>query len=250
MKLAPVTVVFTSCQRFDLLERTLASFFAVNDYPLTRVLVVEDSADAGVHAVVDRFKQHGLEVLLNGSRLGQRQSIDRAYASVATEYIFHCEDDWVFGRAGIIRESVDILDADPDIVMVLARRAEDTPWYFKSIPILQRGAARYRKIGPKVHPVWFSFSFNPGLRRLSDYRQIAGGYASLPSEAAISQFYKAKGRAMAALDDARVTHTGDEGRTTYPPPKRTMAWHFSKASGAVQRRTGHLLRLLGLTDGF
>ena len=35
------------------------------------------------------------EVLVNKKRMGQLFSIDKAYSIVATEYIFHCEDDWV-----------------------------------------------------------------------------------------------------------------------------------------------------------
>ena len=35
------------------------------------------------------------DVLVNKKRMGQLFSIDKAYSLVTTEYIFHCEDDWV-----------------------------------------------------------------------------------------------------------------------------------------------------------
>ena len=41
----PVTVVVAACNRPDLLERTLDSFFVFNTYQhITKVIVVEDSA--------------------------------------------------------------------------------------------------------------------------------------------------------------------------------------------------------------
>ena len=44
----PITFVLTSCRRFDLLERTLESFVATNDYPIQRYIIIEDSEDEGV----------------------------------------------------------------------------------------------------------------------------------------------------------------------------------------------------------
>jgi hypothetical protein len=35
------------------------------------------------------------DVIVNKKRMGQLFSIDKAYSVVDTEYIFHCEDDWV-----------------------------------------------------------------------------------------------------------------------------------------------------------
>jgi hypothetical protein len=254
----PVTLVVTSCNRFDLLERTLTSFFAHNDYPLARSVVIEDSENSGVHAVVARLGRP-IDVIVNGERLSQLRSIDRAYATVDTEYIFHLEDDWIFGRGGVIAESVEILDSDPDVVVVMARQRQDQPYYFSSLPARPIAGSRstWRKIGPRVHQFWFSFSFNPGLRRLSDYRLLPGGYAALGSEVNVSSYYKRMRRSMAWLDDGQVSHIG-RGRTTGKPRQKTVAalgayawekyvWHSAMS---LQRRTRHYSRLLGLSDGF
>ena len=40
----PVTLVLTSSNRLDMLERTLASFFRHNDYPLARAIVIDGPA--------------------------------------------------------------------------------------------------------------------------------------------------------------------------------------------------------------
>jgi len=40
-----VSLVITSCGRFDLLERTLDSFFKYNTYPIKEVIITEDSTE-------------------------------------------------------------------------------------------------------------------------------------------------------------------------------------------------------------
>ena len=40
-----VSLVVTSCGRFDLLERTLDSFFKYNTYPIKEVIITEDSTE-------------------------------------------------------------------------------------------------------------------------------------------------------------------------------------------------------------
>src|SRR5436190_653428 len=95
--LQPYTLVITSCGRFDLLEATLRSFYQHVDVAPHELIVVEDSADEDVRKVVDSIGVPA-RALVNGGRLGQMQSIDRAYAHIRTPLIFHCEDDWLFTR--------------------------------------------------------------------------------------------------------------------------------------------------------
>src|SRR5688572_3336543 len=96
---SPITFVLTSCGRFDLLEQTLSSFLTHNTAPISRYIIVEDSADPAVLSIVARLGG-GIEVLVNDPPIGQLAAIDRAYALVSTPYIFHCQDDWLFFRSG------------------------------------------------------------------------------------------------------------------------------------------------------
>lgn len=244
-----VTLVVTSCQRFDLLEQTLASFFAFNDAPLARAIVVEDSHDGtGVERVVRKFPAQPIDVMVNGARIGQHRSIDRAYATVDTEYIFHCEDDWEFGRSGIIRESIDVLATKADVVLVLAR--DFNTRYMRSLKQRIAGEARYRELRPNFHHRWYSFTFNPGLRRLSDYRKLPGGYAGFASEEALSLHYKRAGWSMAVLDDARVRHLGDERSTTPKSAHKERLYRMlvERPFLMMPRRVRHYARQLGLSD--
>lgn len=56
--------------------------------------------------------------------LGQIKSIDLAYQEVKTDYIFHCEDDWLFYRSGFIEDSMTILESDQSILTVWLRDIE------------------------------------------------------------------------------------------------------------------------------
>src|ERR1041384_4120730 len=115
-----ITVVVTSCNRHDLLARTLASFRAhETEGRVARILVAEDG-NADPSEVCARF---GAEYFCTGSRVGQIKLIDRAYAKVTTPLIFHLEDDWEFYRSGFMEKSRHFLDMDPKILLVQLR-----PW--------------------------------------------------------------------------------------------------------------------------
>jgi hypothetical protein len=245
----PVTLVLTSSNRLDMLERTLASFFRHNDYPLARAIVIEDSDNRDFLAVIERFRDYGVEGMFNGQRLGQHRSIDRAYATVETEYVFHCENDYDFGRPGIIRESVAILEAEPDILMVLPRAKEELPYYLDSVPVRHVGGAAYRKVGPRLHDKWYTFSFNPGLRRMSDYRLLPHGYTPFAREEEISKYYKTLGKAMAILVDGQAHHFGARRSTTVLRRRFDPMHRLEKGARSLSRRTAHYLRRLGIGDG-
>src|SRR5262249_4242159 len=117
----PITFVITSCGRFDLLQECLQSFFTYNTAAISRYLLVEDSGDHQVHSVVAKF-DFPIEVIVNDPPVGQVAAIDRAYQTVTTTYIFHCEDDWRFFRSGFIEESLLLLKHDPAITAVTCRR--------------------------------------------------------------------------------------------------------------------------------
>ena len=120
---ADITVVVTSCNRHDLLARTLASFRAhETEGRVARILVAEDG-DADPAAVCAQF---GAEHFCTGERVGQIRLIDQAYARVQTPYIFHLEDDWEFYRSGFMQKSRALLERDPKILLVQLRAWNDT----------------------------------------------------------------------------------------------------------------------------
>ena len=73
-------VVLTSCNRFDLLKKTVASLIENLDVTPAQFIVVEDSGDEGVRDVLSGFDVP-FEIIVNRNRLGQAASIDKAYAA-------------------------------------------------------------------------------------------------------------------------------------------------------------------------
>lgn len=193
-----VTVVLTSCARHHLLRRTLDSFFRFNSCPIERFILVEDGPKVSSE-LQDHYRRFNIEWIETGERVGQIAAIDYAYSRVQTPYIFHLEDDWEFYKSGFIEKSMAILIREPKCLQVWLRALDDTnqhpiePREFRHRSVTWRRMAwNYDSWG-----VWHGFSFNPGLRRLTDYR-MSGGYGSLgefdfrkrgTAEAKINHFY-------------------------------------------------------------
>ena len=105
-----VTFVLTSCKRFDLLEQTLRSFLKYNTYPIEENIVIEDGPEIEkLTLILNKFSDIKFKALFNNPQLGQLRSIERAYSHVITEFIFHCEDDWLFYKSGFIEKSLLVL---------------------------------------------------------------------------------------------------------------------------------------------
>ena len=212
-----VTFVLTSCNRFDLLAETLETFLQFNTYPIAEYVLVEDSGNDQVYDVLRRFSQK-FRVILNDPPVGQIASIDKAYADVQTPYIFHCEDDWRFFREGLIEESIILLESVPEIAVVSGRHRGQKPdfdfRFFNSRPRTYNGIG-YRCNEREHDQVWGGYTFNPGLRRLADYRRL-GSFAAIGHEAEISRWFLARGMNVAHLEIAACETIG-KGRHLVDP---------------------------------
>ncbi len=163
-----VTLVITSCGRIELLKNTIISFFNYNTYPIYECIIVEDS---GIVKNLDElipFIPVPHKFLFNETNIGQIKSIDYAYENVKTPYIFHCEDDWEFYKTGFIEESFKILESDPSVVTVWLRSHDDTMGHPIDSKIIKTSTTEYYYLECNYKGKWHGFTFNPGLRRLSD----------------------------------------------------------------------------------
>ncbi|HEY3175496.1 MAG TPA: glycosyltransferase [Candidatus Polarisedimenticolia bacterium] len=209
-----ITFVLTSCGRPDLLQQTIDSFFRHNDYPIEKYIIIEDSADERMKDWL--LEKHGsvFEVIFNKPKLGQIRSIDKAYSRVQTPYIFHCEDDWLFFRGNFISDSLSVLREDPKILQVWLRDLWDTNKHppERTIRRTEQGVLHRRVTLDYLG--WHGFSFNPGLRRKTDYdlvgsyEAIRNQYVNIDHEMAIGQKYKDLGYYATILEEAAVEHIG------------------------------------------
>lgn len=214
-------LVVTSCDRHDLLQETLHTFIRTNcgGQKPDKCIIIEDSTlpmpdwmRANIHYYSSNLGT--VEWIQNDSRMGQVWSIDRAYAQVKTEFIFHCEDDWRFDRGGFMLESKDILAKYPEIWSVSLRgnRCNGHPL------VDDARFAGFKVQEPYWKKGWGGCSWNPGLRRLSDYQRIGSygaqmgyGKQGLESEIGLSRAHLDLGYRIAALapyDRPHVEHIG------------------------------------------
>jgi hypothetical protein len=211
-----VTVVLTSCNRPTLLEETLRSFDEFNTYPLHSFIIIDDS---GVKGCNDKLKEKYpfITWIENDINKGQAYSIDKAYSLVTTPYIFHCEEDWQFYAPGFIEQSKTLLENKPNILQVWIRAENDTnghPVYPKKYNCK---GVDYRTIITNHLKIWHGFSFNPGLRRLKDYKLLGSfsqygtnGEHGATVEANVGKFYKDKGYISAIISgNGFVKHIGE-----------------------------------------
>lgn len=236
------TIVVTSCGRFDLLKATLNSLKPHLDLAPEAWIVVEDSGDEAVRAAVAECGI-GAQIILNRPQLGQMRAIDRAYEHVKTPYVFHCEDDWDFYRPGFIAESFAVLEACPDVSIVLLRPREEQNKLVRDAPSETVNGVRLFFQDPALHPEYFSYAFNPGMRRMSDYHRV-GPFGPIGYEPDISYAFKKQGFRLANLEDGAVRHIGDGRHVEDPtlPKKARDPW--AKLKRSIGKRLKRVQRAL------
>ena len=206
-----VTVVITACNRPDLLKRTIQSFLAHNTYPIEEWIISEDSGDPHVnHELQEMYPS--FRWICPSTKRGQIRSIDEAYSYVKTPYVFHLEDDWETYKDGAIRESIRILETTPNVSAVMCREHTKRVYYMSDTPPYL-----------SCWGGWGYFSFNPGLRRMSDYKDLfLSSYANATNadgviaERTINDMFRENRYRMALTPDPAgyIRHIG-EGRHVF-----------------------------------
>ena len=231
------SLVITSCGRFDLLRRTIASFLKYADVQPKQYILVEDSGDESVREVLAPFNLP-FEILINQPNTGQQPSIerlhaaiDRAYDQVQFPYIFHCEDDWEFFRTGFIQESFIVLNALPKASAIMLR-GRDWRKPLRNLPLKEiKTGSTSTKQRDKTTPLIVRFCqpeppdsyriligyYMPGLRRLADYKKVAPLSKIKGGEAVLSYRLFMMGFTAAHLEIPACVHIGYSQRTMTPP---------------------------------
>lgn len=237
-----VTVVITSCGRQDLLEVTLDTFLQFNTYPINHFIITENS---GIPGINDKLKQKYSSLPVRWIEHSEKRSplacIDDAYSHVETKYIFYCEDDWEFYRKGFIEKSKAILENCRAVLQVMIKAEYDANGHPLDpevyVLMTEAGKIKFRRFSYNFEDRWHGFSFNPGLRRLSDYRDL-GRYAPYVTESNISIAYKLRlFSAVILCGKGYVRHIG-EGRHVVTPitGKYWMPARLFQRIGTVRRR--------------
>jgi len=214
-----ITAIFTSCGRFDLLEKTIVSFVKYSDISVEKIIIIDNSVNPYTDAIIDDMvKRNRLEsvyLITNEENIGQVSSIDVAYSFVDTEYIFHCEDDWEFFDTGFMELSKKLLEDRSDIINVNLRvRFDGEKGSMHPITEIytSKNNVRYHEYIIGYLGAWHGFSWNPGLRRLSDYNKIKP-YKQHGEESKVGLLYKNMGYVSACLEKSYCKHIGTYSTT-------------------------------------
>ncbi|MGJ1484633.1 hypothetical protein [Sphingobacterium multivorum] len=208
-----ITFCLATCEREDLLFNTLQSFKEYNSYNISKYIIIDDTGgkfNKDKYSNAQRIVGGNLTWIHNDKRQGQIESIDKMYSIVKTPYIFHCEDDWEFFKPFFIHKSMEILNKNLFCIQVWLREFYDTNGH----PLIFEDGIW--KMQFNYLKVWHGFSFNPGLRRLRDYKflQKYSHFSKFNSanpkrsEYIIGNVYKNMGYYAAILDEGFVRHSG------------------------------------------
>ena len=232
-----VCAVLTSCGRLDLLKATLNSFILNNTYYIEKFIIIEDSGDKEIGEELIKLNEEKYKsmftIVLNEKQIGQTASIDKAYDMIKDEcdYIFHCENDWLFYKRGFIEDSIKVLESQPKVLQAWIRPKNDGILNkIEDKVYMLPGGVKVRRVLPvnyytgqtnedgtrRVVHNYMGFSFNPGLKRVSDYKLI-GNYKSKNEEHLVDAFYRDSGYMVVSLSandqDGYVKHNGWDNRT-------------------------------------
>ena len=242
-----VTFIMTSCNRFDLLGPTLQSFLDYNTHPIEQYIFIEDSEKIQLlEETIQQFPEVYEKALLlhNSPKLGQIKSIDRAYSHVKTDYIFHCEEDWDFYRKGFIEDSLELLKEDESIINVWLRELDDTNGHTFDDTILHtKNGLAYHLLDTNYQDTWHGFTFNPAIKRFSDYTVIAP-FEQVGHEAEISDAYYKLGYKGAILLEGSVKHEGWHRRVLDADKKRSKI--ILETDAWLKKKKASFYKALGL----
>ena len=206
-----VSVVFTSCGRLGFLEKTVRSFLKYNTYPIDKYIVIENEKQENTEETISEiFRDLNYLLILNDENIGQVSSIDKAYSFVDTEYIFHCEDDWEFFKKDFIQYSIDVLKHNKKYINVSIRKrfdGERGSMHPISEKLRTNSNTCFHEYEIDYLGMWHGFSWNPGLRRSSDYKFI-NNYKQYKDEAGVGNFYKENGYIAVCLEEEYCKHLG------------------------------------------
>ena len=224
-----ITVVLTSCGRWDLLTRSIDSF--LTHHEPARFILIDDS---GNPEIVDRIRHRFpfVDLIANEQRIGQHAAIDKAYSKVRTPFIVHLEDDWDFSGTMRTDEAIQLLsdDASVSAVCFVVFHELKLRHRIHSFKFMYGGQA-YARMTRRAHRDWHGYSFYPTLVARATWEEY-GPYANFPNERALSRYVKDRGRSLVYQLPGVAKHAGS-GQSVFDPAR---AQERRRISGGLWRR--------------
>lgn len=206
-----VTTFVLSCNRLDVLDVTLKSYWDTVDY-VTKMVIVDDSAEPGVfETLVERYGDR-CDVICFSRNRGQWWAMDFMVSYCDSEYIFYLEDDWQLLQTGYIQASKQILEKYRDIGTVdISWRTFEWQGIDSYDKTLVDDAFYYKKPWriSDHHLCWYGWIGSPNLKRRDDL-VLLGRVEKWHNEWNIDRKFLALGFKAVFLAGEYARHLGDE----------------------------------------
>ena len=205
-----ITTFVLSCNRLDVLDKTLQSFYQTKEYT-TKMVIVDDSAIPGVfETLVERYGQD-CDVICFPRNRSQWWAMDWMVSYCDTEYIFYLEDDWEFVQTGYLQKSKEILQKYRNVGTVdiswrtfdwqglncYDKTLIDDSFYWKQAWTIT-----------DYHLAWYGWIGSPNLKRRDDLI-LLGRVEKWHNEWNIDRKFRALGFRAVFLNGEYVRHLGD-----------------------------------------
>lgn len=222
-----VTFTVTTSRRLDLFIRTMDSFMKnCQDLDLISRWVLSDDRSCN-NDITEMQKKYPFFEIYKSPAPGQASSLNNLFGKVRTEWIFHCEDDWLFTKKGhFIKEMLDIAFSDERIRNIVLR-------FWKCIYV-KHGDLEYRVHNYHYHCQeggifnadmrWYGYSLNPGLQHKPTIDMLGAyddrgcektGFAARFWDRPQAQKYYELGLKRCNLNTNYIKHIGDRGKSAY-----------------------------------
>jgi glycosyltransferase involved in cell wall biosynthesis len=205
-----ITSFILSCDRLNLLEKTINSFLETSKEE-TKLVIVDDSANPEVFdKLVDRYGKK-FDIICFPENRGQWWALDFMVSYCYTDYIFYVEDDWEFLLPGYLQKSKAILTRYRNIGNVdISRRTYEEYGHITYDDRLIDNEFNFKKhwrISDK-HLFWVGWQGSPNLKRRDDLI-LLGRVEKWHNEWNIDRRFHALGLKSVFLKDKYVEHLGD-----------------------------------------
>lgn len=205
------TTFVLSCDRLDVLDKTLKSFLETRDY-ITKMVIVDDSARDGVfETLVERYGEFS-DVICFPKNRSQWWAMDFMVSYCDTDYIFYLEDDWELIKPGYLNQSKEILQKYRNIGTVdISWRTfewEGHDCYEKELIDNQFYWKKPWKISD-YHLHWYGWVGSPNLKRRDDLI-LLGRVEKWHNEWNIDRRFLSLGFKAVFLNGEYARHLGDD----------------------------------------
>jgi len=204
------TCIILSCNRLDLLDKTIHSFLKTRDYE-TKMLLLDDS---GKEDVFDELvKQYGnfCDIICFPENRNQWWAFDFMISYCNTEYIFYLEDDWELLKSGYLEISKNILKKYRDIgVIDISFRTFEWQGIDSYEKKLIDDTFFYKKFWriDDYHYRWYGWIGSPNLKRREDLI-LLGRLEKYYEEIWIDRKFLSLGFKSVFLKEKYCEHLGD-----------------------------------------